>query len=111
MKLVTTSYPELVWELLNDGVVGRVEALDGETVWITRINVQPGHRGRGYASILLRTVLASYPDTPIGLAAAPLPDESPALDRGALYAWYTRHGFVHMPMRGDPHRMLRLPGP
>lgn len=105
---LTTNFPELAWELrISDEVVGRVEALDGETVWISRISVQPPHRGCGYGSLLLRAVLDHFPDTVIGLAASPVPGTEPGFDQSELSAWYTRYGFVPAPLRGDPHRMLR----
>ncbi|MFD6471351.1 GNAT family N-acetyltransferase [Streptomyces goshikiensis] len=107
---LVSRYPELVWELRTSGaVVGRLEALDGETVWISSIVILPDKRGHGYASLLLDAVLAHFPDITIGLAANPLPSPKGGLDRGQLQAWYGRHGFAPAPMRGDPHRMIRLP--
>ncbi|MCZ1012337.1 GNAT family N-acetyltransferase [Streptomyces lydicus] len=106
-----TRYPELVWELHTPDhmLIGRAEALDGDTVWISRITVHPHHRGRGYATLLLNTVLAALPDMAIGLAAAPLQTSTPGLDGIELRSWYTRHGFAPAPRHGDPHRMLRPP--
>ncbi|WP_240152210.1 GNAT family N-acetyltransferase [Streptomyces mobaraensis] len=112
VEQVVTRYPELAWELrTSDGVVGHAEALDGETAWLCRINVQPNYRGHGYASRLLHTVLAHFPDVIVGLAASPLPFAEPGLGRGELHAWYGRHGFVSAPLAGDPHRMIRMPSP
>ncbi|MGX5184955.1 GNAT family N-acetyltransferase [Streptomyces avermitilis] len=105
---LSTRHPELIWELrTQDGVVGSAEALDGETLWISRIRIDPRHRGRGYATVLLRAVLASSDDVPVGLAAVPLPAGGSGLDRAALRTWYARHGFSPAPLRGDPDRMLR----
>ncbi|MFF2619713.1 GNAT family N-acetyltransferase [Kitasatospora sp. NPDC058046] len=103
-------YPELVWELRTvDGVVGSAGALDGETIWISRIRIDPRHRGLGYATVLLKAVLAPFGDVPVGLAAAPLPADGSGLDRAELRAWYARHGFRPAPLWGDPDRMLRQP--
>ncbi|MEU2354491.1 hypothetical protein ABZ599_16235 [Streptomyces misionensis] len=39
---LSTRRPELNWELrVQDGVVGSAEALDGETMWISRVRI-PG---------------------------------------------------------------------
>ncbi|MFE2039701.1 GNAT family N-acetyltransferase [Streptomyces sp. NPDC059477] len=109
---LVASRPEFVWELRTSaGPVGHAEALDGESVWITRIIVQPSHRGHGYASLLLHAVLDYFPDTVVGLAACPLPTPEPGLDREELRAWYTHHGFVSAPLSNDPDRMLRPPTP
>lgn len=106
----STRYPELLWELRTpDGVLGSAEALDGETIWISRIRIAPHHRGHGYATVLLKAVLATFDDVPVGLAAAPLPDGGSGLDRTELRAWYARHGFRPAPLWGDPDRMLRPP--
>lgn len=107
---LTIAAPDFVWEA-RDGevVVGRAEVLDGETAWICRIHVHPRHRGLGYASLLLRAVLAYFPDVTVGLAANVLPTGQPGLSRDELTAWYARHGFVSAPVAGDPYRMLRVP--
>ncbi|MFE0852109.1 GNAT family N-acetyltransferase [Streptomyces mutabilis] len=107
---LSTRYPELNWELrMQAEVVGSAEALDGETMWISGIRIDPRHRGRGYASTLLKAVLASFDDVPVGLAAVPLPADGPGLDRAELRTWYARYGFCPAPLRGDPDRMLRQP--
>ncbi|MET8772943.1 MULTISPECIES: GNAT family N-acetyltransferase [unclassified Streptomyces] len=103
--------PRLVWELrTREAVVGYLEALDGDSVWVCHIGVDPQYRGRGYATRLLQAVLAFRADAPIGLAAAPFPSwREPGLTHDGLRAWYVRHGFHPEPRREDPYRMIRLP--
>ncbi|MEY9840689.1 hypothetical protein [Streptacidiphilus sp. EB103A] len=101
---LATRYPELAWELRTpDGqMAGRDEALDGETVWITRIAVLPPHRGHGHVAAILHAVLAHSLDAAHELAAVPQPAGGPGPDRDALRAWYTRHGFTPAPIPGRP---------
>ncbi|WP_146616602.1 GNAT family N-acetyltransferase [Kitasatospora sp. SolWspMP-SS2h] len=87
-------------------LIGVLEALDGETVWINKIHIDPRHRGRGHASALLTAVLAACDSVPVELAALP-PTDGPGLGRTQLRDWYARHGFQHAPRPGDPDRMLR----
>ncbi|MER5780219.1 GNAT family N-acetyltransferase [Streptomyces mobaraensis] len=107
IRLITGS-PEYAWVLtIAAGEVGRAEASDGETIWISRIEVHHDHRGRGYGTLLLQAVVAHFPDVTLGLAAHPLPGDRPGPGQGELRAWYGRKGFVPAPMPGDPHRMVR----
>jgi GNAT superfamily N-acetyltransferase len=102
-------YPRLTWELRTPAeTVGYLEALDGETVWISHIGVSPQYRGTGYATRLLTTALEHTSEKIVGLAAAPFPSwREPGLTHSDLRAWYARHGFRPAPLPDDPHRMIR----
>ncbi|MGX5185743.1 GNAT family N-acetyltransferase [Streptomyces avermitilis] len=90
---VSAEAPRLVWELhTRTERVGYLDALDSESLWISHIGVDPRYRHCGYATRLLRAVLAHAADLPVGLVAAPFPSwREPGLSHDHLRAWYTRH--------------------
>ncbi|MFH0246420.1 GNAT family N-acetyltransferase [Streptomyces sp. HK10] len=108
---VDTDAPRLVWELRTETeMAGYLDALDGESVWICHIGIDPRYRGRGHATRLLRAILTNCPFKPVGLVAAPFPAWREAgLAHDDLRAWYVRHGFRPAPILEDPYRMIRLP--
>lgn len=105
---VNAADPHLVWELrTSTETVGYLQALDGDTLWISHIGVDPRYRRQGHATRLLLAALAYAPDVPVALAAAPFPSwKEPGLTHDSLYAWYTRHGFRLDPRPEDPYYML-----
>ncbi|MGW3387309.1 GNAT family N-acetyltransferase [Streptomyces cinereoruber] len=100
--------PHLVWELCTSTeTVGYLQALDGDTLWISHIGVDPRYRRQGHATRLLLAALTYAPDVPIALAAAPFPSwKEPGLAHDNLRAWYARHGFRPAPRPEDPYYML-----
>ncbi|MFF2374911.1 GNAT family N-acetyltransferase [Streptomyces xiamenensis] len=94
----------------DQSLAGYLDALDGETVWISHIGIDPRYRGLGHATRLLKAVFEHSPEKTISLAAAYFPAwREPGLTHDQLHDWYTRHGFRPDPAPGDPHRMTRLP--
>lgn len=73
---------------------------------LNRINVPKPYRGRGFASTLLRTILADADREGVRLTLGV--DSSGGLSVQQLVAWYKRHGFV---MVGPPgySQMVRHP--
>lgn len=79
----------------------------GNTFALTGITVYRGNRGRGYASRLLRRVLADADKEGVTLLLIVDPDGSiGCLDYAQLTSWYERYGF-----REDPESEIMVREP
>lgn len=101
---------------LDQTLVGYLEAIDcGHELWVMEIGVHPGHRGRRYATRLLRNLLDNHPETQIALSASSFAPNhvwrrAPVgLPYNDLSAWYERHGFRPDGDDEDSSHMTRLP--
>ncbi|MDF3303049.1 GNAT family N-acetyltransferase [Streptomyces tropicalis] len=107
------------WLLLHDKdlLIAFVDIIDcGHELWVTDIAVNPGYRGRGLASRLLKAVIHENSSTDIALACCAItmdlqewPKDTGGLPTDALAAWYARHGFRPAPNEDAANRMTRVP--
>lgn len=89
LKLMQTAY----YKKIDSTSLAVLDLVDyyGEGLIITRINVPKKHRGKGYASVLLKECIADADETKTTLFLEI--QSSDGLSYEQLEAWYRRHGF------------------
>jgi len=77
----------------------------GKGYLLTRVNVPAEFRGKGYATQLLKQVLAAADEAQITLLLEVAPGIGSSMTAEQLRAWYSRHGFLDWKgiMRRKPH--------
>ncbi|MFE0058732.1 GNAT family N-acetyltransferase [Streptomyces sp. NPDC059003] len=118
LRLDRESGSKETWLLLRVGsaLVAYLDVIDcGDELWVMEVGVHPHHRGRGYGTRLLKTLLDDNPDAQVALSCSSFAPghvwrHAPeGLPDPALTAWYTRHGFRPDGDDEDSRRMVRLP--